>query len=330
MKLNAKTYLNSQSITHKTNLFYLAIDLSEGHYKFLFANGKELHQWYISINRNTDWGRIKRDEERKKNITAEAWTLGSTKHMYVNSTEAEVTNTTTWLLNENDMDQEFLNCFSYHENYHLHYENESLRIETTCTVNNDWLNDNKFHHSKYKCFVNRTSSYQIQVTTDDDHPSELEIKVNLACNVIYAYKFRRNFLFIQPLHLRFNSVYNPPLSTEAPINGASSSTAITVVVVMVFLGLTTAVVFHHKRHTAKSPMKILSTSSRPNMEWANNPNYSQSSSLEEPLDDPLLPGWLSENNEMIFDITCITKGRKLGHGNFGAVFEGKIQLGNAV
>jgi hypothetical protein len=46
--------------------------------------------------------------------------------------------------------------------------------------------------------------------------------------------------------------------------------------------------------------------------------------------DPLVPKWLCERNEMIYDTSCIEKGRQLGHGNFGTVFEGKIQLGNAV
>ena len=45
---------------------------------------------------------------------------------------------------------------------------------------------------------------------------------------------------------------------------------------------------------------------------------------------PMLPDWLKERKEMIFLQRCIEKGQKIGSGQFGIVFKGKLTLGNAV
>ena len=42
------------------------------------------------------------------------------------------------------------------------------------------------------------------------------------------------------------------------------------------------------------------------------------------------PDWLQNRKEMIYATSCIEIGKRLGDGNFGVVFEGKIRLGNAV
>ena len=45
---------------------------------------------------------------------------------------------------------------------------------------------------------------------------------------------------------------------------------------------------------------------------------------------PMLPGWLKEHKDMIFLQSNIEKGQMIGRGQFGVVFKGKINLGNAV
>ena len=47
-------------------------------------------------------------------------------------------------------------------------------------------------------------------------------------------------------------------------------------------------------------------------------------------DDSVTPKWLSAKPEMFYSPLLLDKGKKLGAGNFGAVFEGKLRLGNAV
>ena len=43
-----------------------------------------------------------------------------------------------------------------------------------------------------------------------------------------------------------------------------------------------------------------------------------------------LPEWLKERKEVIFSKNSIVKGKQLGEGQFGTVFEGKLFQGNAV
>ena len=43
-----------------------------------------------------------------------------------------------------------------------------------------------------------------------------------------------------------------------------------------------------------------------------------------------MPDWLKDRSEMIFSGNCIAKGKQLGKGQFGIVFKGKLNQGNAV
>ena len=43
-----------------------------------------------------------------------------------------------------------------------------------------------------------------------------------------------------------------------------------------------------------------------------------------------LPKWLRDQSEMIFPPRCIEKEQKLGHGQYGTVFKGKLVLGKSV
>ena len=67
--------------------------------------------------------------------------------------------------------------------------------------------------------------------------------------------------------------------------------------------------------------------------WVDNPEYvstdtSSSQSIEE--EDQMLPEWMRTRKEMIYDMSCITRGKELGHGEFGTVFQAQIRLQNAV
>ena len=43
-----------------------------------------------------------------------------------------------------------------------------------------------------------------------------------------------------------------------------------------------------------------------------------------------MPDWIEDRSEMIFSRNLITKGKQLGQGQFGTVFKGKLNQGNAV
>ena len=269
-----------------------ATGLSEGHYKFLFNDTKELHQLHVKRSR---W-------ITKHRNTLDSWMIPNP--VYVNSTKSETSsmvqtskNIQTWYLKEKDMDEQFLNCFGYQQNYSRHYENGKLVINVDCEVNNDFSN-------QYNCSYHRNQMLvTIETLYDQDRnmPPD-EINVNLECRIVIVDKYSYDFLFIQPLIFRYNSTYISTLSptsyhtagtmlstqsinivaSPSPISNitgvirGNTPIAITIVVVLVFIGLTTSVLFYYKKHTPKSQMKILSPSSRPNMEWADNPNYSNS------------------------------------------------------
>ena len=65
--------------------------------------------------------------------------------------------------------------------------------------------------------------------------------------------------------------------------------------------------------------------------WATNESYVNTKSLlaEKSQSFPL-PDWLIGKEEILFSQDCIEKEYKLGSGQFGTVFKGKIIQGNAV
>ena len=64
--------------------------------------------------------------------------------------------------------------------------------------------------------------------------------------------------------------------------------------------------------------------------WKRNSLYDSNKSLDSLNECSGLPSWLKERKEMIFSKSLITKGRQLGKGQFGAVFKGQLNQGNAV
>ena len=64
--------------------------------------------------------------------------------------------------------------------------------------------------------------------------------------------------------------------------------------------------------------------------WQKN-SISDNNRSSNTLDDASgMPDWLKDRSGMIFSRNCITKGKQLGQGQFGTVFKGKLNQGNAV
>ena len=57
---------------------------------------------------------------------------------------------------------------------------------------------------------------------------------------------------------------------------------------------------------------------------------SVSCSSNTPGDTLLLPQWLLDKKEMIYSKDCVEKHEKLGSGQYGLVFRGRLKQGNAV
>ena len=134
-----------------------------------------------------------------------------------------------------------------------------------------------------------------------------------------------------------------------------SVTAISFIVVLVLLGSTISW-FMYCRFRRKNASRLALENSikikLSNMKWSNNQDYTFVSSNEidgqenaennessikpnekgghKKAENIELPDWLKTRLDLIYDSSCIEKGKALGHGNFGSVFEGRIRFGNAM
>ena len=134
-----------------------------------------------------------------------------------------------------------------------------------------------------------------------------------------------------------------------------SVTAILVIIVLVVLGASISW-FMYCRVRRKSASRLAPQNSIKikisNMKWSKNQDYTSISfnendghenaenndssistnekAVQEKAENTDLPDWLKTRSELIYDSSCIEKGKELGHGNFGSVFEGRIRFGNAM
>ena len=289
---------------------FVLIDLlTEGHYKFKFDNDEELHQFYVRQERSLDKHSmdeiIRRSWEEGNNVlkrkVVRQESSDGPNHTSVSETLTQDTYSVELSIEVNEMTQDFRDCFNFKEMFHTHYENVTITLG--CKLPNT-----------LKCELNTTSDMMNVTIGNFESNNELTrwkngVRMDLTCMVNDVIGERR-FGYNQPILLQYEK---SEVAVGIPVIAGM------VVVIFMALGLTVALVCHYKRNTRKKEMK-----------WVDNPNYSRSVSLVSTDDDPFLPNWLKQKNEMIYDTSCIERGRRLGQGNFGTVFEGKIRLGTAM
>ena len=68
------------------------------------------------------------------------------------------------------------------------------------------------------------------------------------------------------------------------------------------------------------------------MVWEMNPLYplEESDTEENNNEESFLPRWLSNKPDMIYQPQCLVQDEALGHGQYGTVYKGKLNQGNAV
>lgn len=235
----------------------------------------------------------------------------------------------TWNIYKYDMSSQFLNCFDLN---HTHYE-YGLKSNAGCQIHRNNSLDAEFQNLNCK-LKNNTDVMKIEIMAHSSSNKlsipKGDIRVDIICEIRSSNSRRPKYGFVQPVLLPYSSDYH--FTTEVQ----SAKAGGIIIAVVVFLVLTSSIVFYYRKKAKKKQMLLLeavttkSTLTPSQMKWEENPNYSESDSSDEVDGDPLLPKWLLDRNEMIYDTACIEKGRRLGGGNFGDVFEGKIRLGNAV
>ena len=292
-----------------------------------------LYQMYIDQERKSKSCNELIDLSSRKNPTAIAHLVLDFKEIEANEIVFQLNTHWNWTIHLNDLWDDFRTCFDFRQDYLNHstyYENNILSITTKCGFHDINLDES--------CTVkndNNITLVEIESSKNMTDMNREKIELFLKCTLSHkeidgAINGAAEYRFLQIVELDnginndLNSTSKTPIpnaSTSMPIKPASTSMIVTIVTVITILFLTASVILYYKRKTSYNNI---------GGEWAENPNYSESNSFIEENEDQILPNWLLERNEMIYDTNCIEKGRQLGHGNYGAVFEGKIRLGNAV
>ena len=116
---------------------------------------------------------------------------------------------------------------------------------------------------------------------------------------------------------------------------STDETTVMIVVLILAIGVGVLVVllYHRSKPLSITKNDFSALKERRSGTWVNNPEYiSTSSSSSQPMseDDEILPEWMRTRKDMIYHMSCITRGKELGHGQYGTVFQAQIRLQNAV
>ena len=280
-----------------------------------------LYQMYIDKKRKENGKENELIEfSSRKNPIAIAQPISEFNHITANETVFQLNTHWNWTIHLNDLWDDFRTCFDFRQdnlNHSIYYEDNILSITTKCSLDDIDFDEN--------CMVtndNNITLIEIGSSKNVTETNREMIKLFLKCTLSHKeIDGRAEYKFFQIVELDNAITNNSNSTSKIPIQNASTSMTVTIVTVITILFLTASVILYYKRKTSNNNI---------GGEWAENPNYSESNSFIEESEDQMLPNWLLEKNEMIYDTGCIEKGRQLGHGNYGAVFEGKIRLGNAV
>ena len=128
------------------------------------------------------------------------------------------------------------------------------------------------------------------------------------------------------------------LTTSGKVKQSSISIAVLVIVITLLFGATISLIvyFYIKRRKITGRLNVDDKLKTKNLTIKRMDNQDYESSITDEKDgkdlvesNPL-PDWLKMRPEMIYDSSCIERGKELGHGHFGAVYEGTIRFGNAM
>ena len=180
-----------------------------------------------------------------------------------------------------------------------------------------------------------------------------EFKIDLFCHVkdwingrwenygfyqpltISSHLIENNFISNATFEIKTNFRRSTNYSDEEIDNAGIKYEYILVAPILLLVALASGLVYWNNKLKQKS-FKLKENIKTENVSEINATYNVTSSNVELLKDsslqnmDPVLPEWLQNRKEMIYDSSCIEMGKRLDAGNFGVVFQGKIRLGNAV
>ena len=342
LPLNVEDY--SKNFSHATNQF-LYLGLPEGHYKFHFGNKLFVDQFYIKKSRHF------KCPKRCNPINHIFHVIDATNTTPIYINEVTNSNNSTIHISELTLPVSFRNCLRYGQ---IQHEPRGLKVSLLCKVS-DYVTTNCSiteldNGSGLELEINSKSLSSIakQKTFID------KLQIDLFCHVKEFIRGRwEHFGFHQPLTIPFhqsenNSHSNEPYeiktkfrptandSNEEIYNAGIKYEYILVAPILLLVALASGLIFWNNKLKKKSfKLKehikmdnISDINATPNLTSSSNAELLKGLSLQNM--DLVLPEWLQNRKEMIYDSSCIEMGKRLGDGNFGVVFQGKIRLGNAV
>ena len=321
------------------------VGLPEGHYKFHFGNNLFVDQFYIKKSRHFRCPRRCNAINHIFNVIDAT----NTTPIYIN--EVTNPNDSTIHISEATLPVSFRNCVRYGQIQHATRE---LKVSLLCTVSD---------YVKTNCSI-RELDYGSGLELEIEMKSLSSIakqnivldkfQIDLFCHVKDRIRGRwENYGFYQPLTIpshqsenysNSNATFDTetnfrPTTNESNVdinNAGIKYEYILVAPILLLVALASALIFWNNKLKQKSfKLKehikmddISELNATHNLTLLSNVELLKGSSLQNM--DLVLPEWLQNRKEMIYDSSCIEMGEKLGDGNFGAVFQGKIRLGNAV
>ena len=348
--------------THDHSFEFWFLDLEEGVYRFQFKNNRVVDQIYLSSDQricdehhNSPEPNCNPNNEYyydylRSNIILPSWDPNSTRFVapimikVVDEKETPYPGK-VWQLHKEDIHSSFQNCLNYSMKYaKTNYDRRgSLQVELNCYI------DERFPSCRCNITTNHSESqeYSLQLELFDESCIEPEnttlrpdsIHFDLFCTVqgkYNGYKYGYGYNLPVILHLDF-----PDLTFGSKTNASlgyisTNNTSLVIVVSVVVIGvlLVTILLFiRYKSYKSVAGSSIIALKKHPNGRWIENPDFvssvhsSSHPTLEE---DMMLPEWMRAKEEMIYNMSCITKGKELGHGQFGTVFQAQIRLKNMV
>ena len=251
----------------------------------------------------------------------------------------------------------------------MEYEAKELKTTVGCKLpEHSYLKCSFIEHvddNKWRISVNKSgiASDRKGMTFNEDfiiiHGIH-EIKVDLYCQV-YDKAIKYYFGFHQPVRIQLpefqdltiyptTTVYHEHQATSntlilstsnivttSNIDNAGMNGSYIVVVSLAILVVVALSLIYWNKKKLKAKKKLMGELEMSFIDGKQSVNNIYSTSNTVSFSGPCstdtdfdFPDWLQNRKEMIYATSCIEKGKRLGDGNFGVVFEGKIRLGNAV
>ena len=168
--------------------------------------------------------------------------------------------------------------------------------------------------------------------------SNSDIYVNVMC-FIRDTAYQDRYIFNQPVIISPvpNIMVKGQLSTRQfrfddniPLEAANlhSETTLAILLMIMVLSLCGAIFLIIRYYRRKSKSKLAGMTWEMNNLYRSIESVSEQNNNEESLS--ILPRWLKSKPEMIYPAKCIEQGQALGHGQYGTVYKGKLNQGNAV